>query len=302
MDFIATIAGRELYRMWAERGAYGKRLAFPLVAGVIVLWGHYYSSEKRITTMGLSLFTGLGHLGGGTSKAYGLSQDGTVVVGDSLDANGKVRDFAGCGIAMPYPVETVYQYVHPDMGKVEMLVLRMVKPDGDKEFKQARPEGSGFVREAPPKPWPLYNRARVRNADTIVVVEGEKDYGIRFYGIPMGYEFMSLVEAISAASKGESGLSQKTKEKLQNLKKPVHIQVFVSPTCPDSAKSALQACQFAIESDNVRTDVISITEFPHLAVKHGVRGVPKTVANERLAAEGAISEGPFLRSIMSALK
>ena len=75
---------------------------------------------------------------------------------------------------MPHPVDTVYQYVHPDTSKVEMIVLRMVKPDGDKDFRQARPEGSGFVQQAPAKPWPLYNRARIRNADTIVVVEGEK--------------------------------------------------------------------------------------------------------------------------------
>jgi len=133
-------------------------------------------------------------------------------------------------------------------------------------------------------------------------IMADKDYGIRFYGVPAGYVFRSLIETVVMVSKKESGLSERSREVLTGLTKPLHIQVFVSPTCPDSAKSALQACQFAIESDNVRTDVISITEFPHLAVKHGVRGVPKTVANERLAAEGAISEGPFLRSIMSALK
>jgi alkyl hydroperoxide reductase subunit AhpF len=36
------------------------------------------------------------------------------------------------------------------------------------------------------------------------VVEGEKDYGIRFYGVPAGYEFATLLEDILAVSKGSS--------------------------------------------------------------------------------------------------
>lgn len=31
-----------------------------------------------------------------------------------------------------------------------------------------------------------------------VIVEGEKDHGIRFFGAPAGYEFSSLVEDILA--------------------------------------------------------------------------------------------------------
>ena len=38
-------------------------------------------------------FTGIGHLGGGTSKAYGVSSDGTVVAGESLDGDGKTQAF-----------------------------------------------------------------------------------------------------------------------------------------------------------------------------------------------------------------
>jgi len=38
-------------------------------------------------------FTPLGDLGGGTSKAYAVSSDGTVVAGESLDGNGKTQAF-----------------------------------------------------------------------------------------------------------------------------------------------------------------------------------------------------------------
>ncbi len=57
-----------------------------------------------------------------------------------------------------------------------------------------------------------------------------KDYGIRFYGIPAGYEFTSLIEAIKNVSTGESGLMEKSKQELRRLNKPVHIQVFVTLT------------------------------------------------------------------------
>jgi len=63
-----------------------------------------------------------------------------------------------------------------------------------------------------------------------LVVEGEKDYGVRFYGVPAGYEFTTLIEAIKAVAAGESGLAAKTKEALAELKEPLHLQVMVTPT------------------------------------------------------------------------
>ncbi len=63
-----------------------------------------------------------------------------------------------------------------------------------------------------------------------IAVIGEKDYGVRFYGIPAGYELASLIEAIKTVSTGESRLSDATKEALAQIDEPVHFQVFVTPT------------------------------------------------------------------------
>jgi len=63
-----------------------------------------------------------------------------------------------------------------------------------------------------------------------IAIIGQKDYGIRFYGIPSGYEFSTLLEDIVDVSRGESGLSEASKKALATLTKPVHIQVFVTPT------------------------------------------------------------------------
>jgi alkyl hydroperoxide reductase subunit AhpF len=62
------------------------------------------------------------------------------------------------------------------------------------------------------------------------VVEGAKDYGIRFFGIPMGYEFTNLIDGMIVASSGEPRLSPETLERVRGLDKPVHIQVFATPT------------------------------------------------------------------------
>jgi len=61
-------------------------------------------------------------------------------------------------------------------------------------------------------------------------IVGGKDYGIRYYGIPSGYEFSSLVGSILDVSLGSSGLSQATREALKAITQPVHIQVFTTPT------------------------------------------------------------------------
>ena len=63
-----------------------------------------------------------------------------------------------------------------------------------------------------------------------VVVEGAKDYGIRFLGVPAGYEFSNLIDSIVAVSRGEAQLSDATKEALAGLTEDVRIKVFATPT------------------------------------------------------------------------
>jgi alkyl hydroperoxide reductase subunit AhpF len=63
-----------------------------------------------------------------------------------------------------------------------------------------------------------------------VVVEGAEDYGIRFLGIPAGYEFSNLIDSIIAVSTGEAGLTDETKATLAGLTADVTIKVFTTPT------------------------------------------------------------------------
>jgi alkyl hydroperoxide reductase subunit AhpF len=70
----------------------------------------------------------------------------------------------------------------------------------------------------------------VQRTPAIAILGAEKDYGIRMYGLPSGYEFGTLVDAIGDVSSGESGLSEETKKALAEVDKPVHVQVFSTPT------------------------------------------------------------------------
>jgi glutaredoxin-like protein len=63
-----------------------------------------------------------------------------------------------------------------------------------------------------------------------VAIVGAKDYGVRLYGIPSGYEFGTLIEDVKLVSGGDSGLSPETRAMVAGLEKPVRIQVFSTPT------------------------------------------------------------------------
>jgi glutaredoxin-like protein len=132
------------------------------------------------------------------------------------------------------------------------------------------------------------------------IILDEKDYGIRFFGIPSGYEYASLIETIVDVSKGKTALSEKTKDKLTGIDKDIHIQVFVTPTCPYCPMAVRLGHQCALESPFIKSEMVESMEFPHLAQKYNVFGVPKTVINETTFIEGAVTEETFLEHVLKA--
>ncbi len=62
------------------------------------------------------------------------------------------------------------------------------------------------------------------------VLLGDMDYGIRFYGVPAGYEFNVLIEDIMDVGRRNHGLSKAVMTELAKVDQPVHMQVLISPT------------------------------------------------------------------------
>jgi alkyl hydroperoxide reductase subunit AhpF len=71
---------------------------------------------------------------------------------------------------------------------------------------------------------------KIARIPAIAVLGADKDHGIRVYGMPTGYEFGTLIDAILDVSSGDSGLAAETRAILGGLTSPVHLQVFSTPT------------------------------------------------------------------------
>ena len=63
-----------------------------------------------------------------------------------------------------------------------------------------------------------------------IILSGQNKGKIRFFGVPAGYEFSTLVEDLLTASSGAPELLDSTKQALDTVQKDLHIQVFVTPT------------------------------------------------------------------------
>jgi glutaredoxin-like protein len=135
-----------------------------------------------------------------------------------------------------------------------------------------------------------------------IVLLGAKDYGIRFYGLPYGYEFQTLMSGLAIVSQGKTALSEETKAKIKSITTPVHIQVFVTLTCPHCPAAASMAHMFALENDLISADAIDANEFPQLAIKYAIMGVPKIVVNEKVEFVGAVPENMFLEQFLLGAK
>jgi alkyl hydroperoxide reductase subunit AhpF len=76
------------------------------------------------------------------------------------------------------------------------------------------------------------DRAEAYGIDRVpaIVVEGARDYGLRFLGVPSGYEFSNLIDSMIIASSGTAALTAETQRALSELTSDIDIKVFSTPT------------------------------------------------------------------------
>jgi len=154
----------------------------------------------------------------------------------------------------------------------------------------------------------LASKFNVTNTPGIVIAAKDeqdiKNFGIQYSGIPAGHEFSTLINDILMVSKRDSGLDAKTRKYLKTLDRPLHLQVFVTPTCPYCPRAVLLAHQMAMENPMMITaEGVEATEFPDLANRFNVRGVPQTVINAGSGmVVGAVPEQNLLAEIRRALQ
>jgi glutaredoxin-like protein len=122
----------------------------------------------------------------------------------------------------------------------------------------------------------------------------ERDSKIRFLGMPAGYEFISLIAAIRLVGGGPSHLSDESRVKVAAVDKPLTVHVFTTPTCPHCPRAVNLAQEMAFANPNITSYAVEVTEYPDLARRYHVTGVPKTVIDDSIEILGAIPEPDFI--------
>lgn len=76
----------------------------------------------------------------------------------------------------------------------------------------------------------LVNQYDVQRVPALILEKDNVDSGVRFYGIPSGYEFGTLIEDIADLSTGKTKLSADLIKQVEQVHQDVTIKVFVTPT------------------------------------------------------------------------
>jgi glutaredoxin-like protein len=126
------------------------------------------------------------------------------------------------------------------------------------------------------------------------------DAGVRYDGLPWGYELSSLVGAIVEAGRDEPTLRPESRAVLDELDRDLALDVFVTPTWPHCPPAVLLAYRCALASELVTATAIEANEFPQLAQELEVWAVPRIVVDGEPRWDGAVPEAEFLQRILSA--
>jgi glutaredoxin-like protein len=129
----------------------------------------------------------------------------------------------------------------------------------------------------------------------------ERDSHMRFLGAPAGYEFISLIYAVRLAGGGGSHLSAEGRARVAAVDRPLTMHVFTTPTCPHCPRAVTLAHEMAWANANITAYAVEVTEYPDLARRYHVSGVPKTVVGETVEILGAIPEDDFISQSLAAV-
>ena len=144
----------------------------------------------------------------------------------------------------------------------------------------------------------------VDHAPAIVVLRadggGFVDVGVRLVGAPLGHELTSLADAILTVGRGDAELGTDSLRRLATLSRPVHIQVFSTPTCVYCPRAVALAHRLAVASPLVSATAYSVIEFPDLIRRYRVTGVPKIVVDTGVELLGAQPEAALVDAVLHA--
>ncbi len=133
-----------------------------------------------------------------------------------------------------------------------------------------------------------------------IVLRGREGVLFKFYGMPGGSAFPSLLDTIVDISRNEVLFSEQSVKALSKLKEDIRVRVLVTPTCPYCPAMARGVFQMALVNPHVKAEVIEVNEFPDLAQRYNVTAVPLTLIEDRIAIPGAVPEKALVEQVLKA--
>ena len=135
-----------------------------------------------------------------------------------------------------------------------------------------------------------------------IKIKSDRSGFMNFYGVPAGYEFTSLIEAINDMGSDNLSLSKDIIEDLKQIDEPVDIKVFITHSCPFCPGAVRNAHTFSLVNDNIKGSMVDANYFDELSRKNQVSSVPHIVINDKVSFTGKMSPRVFLDKIKEALK
>lgn len=136
---------------------------------------------------------------------------------------------------------------------------------------------------------------------SIVLLDSKETYkGLKFNGIPAGHEINSFVPALLEMSGAGGDLPDDLQKRLDGIKNPVNIKVFVTLGCPHCAGAVQKAHKLALENPHIDAEMIEAQTFGEISDRFNVSSVPKIVVNDSFEFVGNQPFETFMSEIEKA--
>lgn len=109
----------------------------------------------------------------------------------------------------------------------------------------------------------------------------DKDFGIKFHGVPSGHEINSFILAIYNVGGAGNAIDAATLSKINSINKKTNIKVLVSLSCTMCPEVVMGAQRIASLNDNVEAEMFDLMHFPRLKEKYNVMSVPCMIVNDK---------------------
>lgn len=135
-----------------------------------------------------------------------------------------------------------------------------------------------------------------------VAEEKPVDYGVRFIGLPAGYQINSLIAAMQAVAFSGVTLEPKTRLQLRQVDADVTLELITSDEDEAGPVAAKTIFGLAVDSERVKSYVIMSNMFPEAAVRFSAYYLPHLVINKRVHLEGVADEATIMKHVGIAVR